>query len=170
VVYVGRVPPKLTVSKLKTLLSDHGEVTRVYLEEEDRAKRKRRKRAGGGGGKRYTEGWAEFSSKHHAKAAARGLHMTSMERKGTHSEDLWSLRYLKGFKWDMLTEKVAYERRVREQKLRVEMAGASRQKKEFEARIEEGERFEAMERRRGKLEMGGGEFKREFRQKKVLED
>ena len=247
------------MSKLKTLLSQHGVITRVYLEEEDKSKRKRRKKAGGGGGKRYTEGWVEFDDKRHAKTAAEGLHMTNMERKGTHCEDLWTMRYLKGFKWDMLTEKVsargtlvllfmsekheitgsernyrlrtrclrarapglaqndrletigskrsalalltsrcsllagistlftplcshvcvlpqvAYERRVREQKLRIEMVNAKKELKEFEKRVEEGEKFEKMEQRKRKkgqdiVLSGKGEFKREFRQKKVLED
>ena len=34
------------------------------------------------------------------------------------------LKYLRGLKWSHLTEKVAYERRVREQKLREEMIEA----------------------------------------------
>ena len=176
VVYISRIPPKLTVSKLKTLLSGHGEITRIYLEEEDKTVRKRRKKGGGGGGKRYVEGWIEFGEKQHAKTAAEGLHMTNMERRGPHCEDLWMLRYLKGFGWGMLTEKVAYERRVREQKLKVEMVNAKREMKDFERRVEDGEKFEKMEARKGKkgqgLGIGKGErvFKRTFRQKTVLEE
>jgi ESF2/ABP1 family protein len=174
IMYISHIPPKMTVSKMKTLLSPHGEVTRIYLEEEDKSKRKRRKKAGGGGGKRYTEGWIEFSLKRDAKAIALGLHMTPMEKRGTHADDLWNVRYLKGFKWDMLTEKVAYERRVRDQKLKIEMINAKKEIKEFERRVEEGEKFEKMESRKRKKgesvvrgREGGG---REFKQRKVLQD
>lgn len=40
-------------TKVKTLLSDFGEVTRVYLVEEDKTASKRRKKAGGSHGKRF---------------------------------------------------------------------------------------------------------------------
>ena len=40
IVYLTRVPPRMTPSKVKTLLSDFGTVTRVYLVEEDKTIRK----------------------------------------------------------------------------------------------------------------------------------
>ena len=54
VIYIARVPPRMTPSKLKSLLSDFGEVTRIFLVEEDASKRKRRRKEfGNSGGKRY---------------------------------------------------------------------------------------------------------------------
>jgi len=44
VLYVARVPPRMTPTKIKSLLSNFGEVTRVYLVEEDASVRKRRKK------------------------------------------------------------------------------------------------------------------------------
>ena len=105
-----------------------------------------------------------------------------MEKKGPHCDDLWSVKYLRGFKWEMLTEKVAYERRVREQRLRVEMVNAKREIREFKEKVEEGGKFEMMVQKKkkkgggkkGKME-GGGEMvekkgKRKFRQIKALPD
>jgi ESF2/ABP1 family protein len=43
------------------------------------------------------------------------------KKRSFYHDDMWNLKYLKGFKWDHLTEKFAYERRVREAKLRAAM-------------------------------------------------
>jgi ESF2/ABP1 family protein len=75
VLYVARIPPRMTPTKIKSLLSEFGDITRVYLVEEDATVRKRRKKLNGGssGGKRYIEGWVEFASKKKAKHVARAL-------------------------------------------------------------------------------------------------
>ena len=76
-IYVARVPPRMTPTKIKSLFSDFAEVTRVYLVEEDASVRKRRKKEyGGSGGKRYIEGWVEFASKRKAKHIAASLNLT----------------------------------------------------------------------------------------------
>ena len=76
VVYVARVPPRMTPTKVKTLLSEFGEVTRVYLVQEDKTVQKRRKKQGGSGSKRFTEGWVEFAKKDIAKHVAASLNNT----------------------------------------------------------------------------------------------
>ena len=77
VIYVARVPPRMTPTKIKSLLSDFAEVTRVFLQEEDASVRKRRKKEyGNSGGKRYIEGWVEFASKRKAKHIAESLNLT----------------------------------------------------------------------------------------------
>ena len=47
-------------------------------------------------------------------------------KRNYYHDDMWNLKYLRKFKWDHLTEKVAYERRVRSQKLRLETMQAKR--------------------------------------------
>lgn len=86
VVYVARVPPKMNPTKIKSLLSDFGTVTRVYLVEEDAAQRKRRRKLTGNAAKRYLEGWVEFQDKGVAKHVARSLNMTpiSMHKRNVH--------------------------------------------------------------------------------------
>jgi ESF2/ABP1 family protein len=162
VVYVARIPPRMTPTKVKALLGEHGEVTRVYLVEEDAAvRRKRRKLHGGNGSKRYTEGWVEFASKHVAKHVAASLNASAIThyKRSPHYGDLWSLKYLKGFKWSHLTEKVAYERRVREQKLRLETMQARRDTVAYKQLVETGkklDKIEARKRRREEREGTGG--------------
>jgi hypothetical protein len=72
------------------------------------------------------------------------------------SGDLWNLKYLSKFKWSHLTEKVAYERRVREQKLRVEMMHARRENAAYVEMVETGkklDKIEARKRKRGESDM-----------------
>jgi len=156
-IYVARVPPRMTPTKIKSLLSDFAEVTRVYLVEEDASVRKRRKKEyGGSGGKRYIEGWVEFASKRKAKHIAASLNLTpiSNQKRNPHYGTLWNLKYLHKFKWSHLTEKVAYERRVREQKLRVEMMQARRENAAYVDMVETGKKLDQIEERKRKR--GGG--------------
>jgi len=158
VIYIARVPPRMTPTKIKSLLSDFGEVTRVYLVEEDASRRKRRRKEfGNSGGKRYIEGWVEFASKRKAKHVAQSLNVTpiSNHKRNHHYGVLWNLRYLNKFKWSHLTEKVAYERRVREQKIRVEMMQARRENASFIEMVETGKKLDKIEERKRKR--GDGE-------------
>ena len=143
----------MTPTKVKSLLSDFCEVTRVYLVEEDPTVRKRRKKQfGGSGGKRYVEGWVEFKSKRKAKSIAASLNntMISNHKRNPHYGDLWNIKYLSKFKWSHLTEKVAYERRVREQKLRVEMMQARRENASYVQMVETGKKLDKIEERKRK--------------------
>jgi len=54
------------------------------------------------------------------------------------------------FKWSHLTEKVAYERRVREQKLRVEMMQARRENVAYTQLVETGKKLDKIEQRKRK--------------------
>jgi hypothetical protein len=65
-------------------------------------------------------------------------------------DDVWNIKYLRGFKWSHLTEKVAYERRVREQKLRVEMMEARRENANYVAQVEAGRKLDYIEERQRK--------------------
>ena len=62
--------------------------------------------------------------------------------------DLWNLKYLNKFQWSHLTEKVAYERRVREQKLRVEMMQARRENAACVQMVETGKKLDKIEERK----------------------
>mmetsp|Transcript_18992 Transcript_18992/g.28293 ORF Transcript_18992/g.28293 Transcript_18992/m.28293 type:complete len:101 (-) Transcript_18992:107-409(-) len=48
---------------------------------------------------------------------------------------MWNMKYLPGFKWDHLTEKINYDRAVREQKLRTEIRAAKRQNDDYMMRV-----------------------------------
>ena len=179
ILYLSRVPPRMGPAKVKTLLSDFGPITRIYLVEEDKTIRKKRRKMGGSSGKRYTEGWIEFESKKVAKLVAETINMSRItNHKGSiHYDDIWNVKYLKGFKWSHLTEKVAYERRVREQKLRVEMMEVKRENAAYVAQVEKGKRLDYIDERRKKRGDDVGDDKnhnnaskkRKIRQKKAFE-
>lgn len=133
VIYLSRIPPFMKPNKVRTIFEQYGEVTRVYLSEEDKSKRKNRQKHGGNGSKQFVEGWVEFADKNVAKLVASSLNNTVMggKKRSFYHDDIWNIKYLKNFKWDYLTEKFAYERRVREQKLRVSMLKSKKQNAEF---------------------------------------
>ena len=172
VIYVARIPPRMTPTKMKRLLQEelittpHGggnnskqqpkpqekpvEITRIYLVEEDASIRKRRRKEhGGNGSKRYVEGWIEFASKHMAKQVALALNNTPISnyKRNAHYGDLWNLKYLKKFQWSHLTEKVAYERRVQEQKLRLETLQARKETAAYKQLVETGQKLDKIEQR-----------------------
>jgi ESF2/ABP1 family protein len=125
----------------------------VFCQEEDAAKRKRRRKANGGSGsKRYVEGWVEFADKKVAKRVAAALHQhpISTIKRNPHYGDLWNLKYLSKFQWSHLTEKVAYERRVREQKLRLETMQAKRESASYKKLLETGVKLDQIAERKRK--------------------
>jgi ESF2/ABP1 family protein len=152
VIYMSRVPPRMNPAKVKQLLGGFGVVTRVFLVEEDATVRKRRRKTGHSGAKRYVEGWIEFEKKRIAKQVAASLNNTeiSNHKRNVHYGDLWNLKYLSKFKWEHLTEKVAYERRVREQKLRVELMQARRENAAYTKLVETGKKLDKIEDRKRK--------------------
>ena len=165
VIYISRIPPRMGPAKAKALLGEFGVVTRIYLEEEDKAARKRRQRASGtSGGKRYIEGWVEYESKKVAKHVAAALNNTPItnHKRSVHYGDLWNLKYLGKFQWSHLTEKVAYERRMREQKLKIEMMKAKKENQAYSTLVEAGKTMDRIEERRRKTrqaENGNGSDK-----------
>jgi ESF2/ABP1 family protein len=142
-------------AKIKSLLGAFGTVTRVYLVEEDKASRKRRRKEMGknaAGGKRYKEGWVEFDDKAVAKRVGLSLNNSPItnHKRNVHYGDLWSIKYVSKFKWAHLTEKVAYERRMREQKVRLEMTKARKENQTFAELVEAGKVMDKIEERRNR--------------------
>jgi ESF2/ABP1 family protein len=139
VVYMGRVPPFMKPNKLRSMLERYGEITRLFLQEEDITHRKKRVANGGNGSKQFVEGWIEFEDKKIAKYVARSLHATLMggKKRNFYHDDMWNLKYLRGFRWDHLTEKFAYERRVREAKMRASMIESKKKNAEFVTMVEQ---------------------------------
>ena len=154
VIYMSRIPPFMKPNKARTLFEQFGVVTRIYLAEEDSQIRKRRKSNGGNGSKQFTEGWIEFADKKIAKSVAESLNNSTMGGMKSHfyHDDIWNLKYLKNFKWDYLTEKFAYERRVRENKLKASMMQAKRSNAEFIDLVEKGKQQKYVESRKRKHE------------------
>eukprot|EP01041_Mallomonas_annulata_P007768 gene7768-15897_t len=133
VIYLSRIPPFMKPNKVRIMFEEYGEVTRLYLAEEDSSRRKKRQQSGGNGSKQFAEGWVEFADKSLAKQVALSLNNTPIggKKRNFYHDDIWNIKYLKNFKWDFLTEKFAYERRVRENKLKTSMQQSKRQNAEY---------------------------------------
>ncbi|CAE7493299.1 ESF2 [Symbiodinium microadriaticum] len=71
-------------------------------------------------------------------------------KRSFYHDDIWNIKYLKHFKWDNLTEKFAYERRVRENKLRAAMLQAKKQNAEFEEMVAKEKAYQHVNERKRK--------------------
>ncbi|KAJ1632968.1 hypothetical protein T492DRAFT_984274 [Pavlovales sp. CCMP2436] len=151
VCYLARVAPYMKPEKLRHLLSDFGtDVLRIYLAPEDKASRTRRLKSGGNKKVMFIEGWVEFEDKAIAKRIAASLNNTAIggSKRSFYAQDLWNLKYLSKFKWDDLTEKIAYERKVREQRLQLELAQAKRENTFYLQKVDQSKAIGALEARK----------------------
>ncbi|KAI9921999.1 hypothetical protein PsorP6_001452 [Peronosclerospora sorghi] len=124
-----------------------------------RSTQKKRMSAGGNRRLKYTEGWIEFEDKKVAKRVAKMLNTKQIggRKRDYYHDDMWNLKYLKGFKWDHLTEKIAYENRIRDQKLRMEILQARKENEAYLERVEQSKQFEKMEARKADKKAKGDE-------------
>lgn len=124
VIYISRIPPGMQPTKVRHLMSQYGEVGRVYLQKEgttisflttpetdtftDPKRAYLRRKYTTTKKPHYTEGWVEFKDKKVARSVAEMLNAQPIGgKKGTRwRDDVWTLKYLPKFKWHMLTEQV----------------------------------------------------------------
>ncbi|KAK9704628.1 RNA-binding ATPase activator esf2 [Basidiobolus ranarum] len=178
-VYLSTIPPFMKPQKIRHLLSKFGEIGRIYLAPEDHKIYQRRKKYGGNKKKKFTEGWAEFKDKKFAKIAAFSLNGNIIGgKKGSYYyDDIWNIKYLPKFKWNHLTERIAYEKAIREQKLRAEISQARKENKMYVDNVEKAKVIKGIQdKKKRKLDEGDvvpikRTFKqREMKTKEVLED
>ncbi len=133
VVYLSRIPPFMKPTKLRSLLEPYGAINRIFLTPEDAASHTRRVRNGGNKKRSFTDGWVEFVNKADAKKACELLNARTIGgKKGTYyHDDVWNLLYLKGFKWNNLTEQIAAENAERASRMRAEISKTKKENKEF---------------------------------------
>ncbi|OBT58514.1 hypothetical protein VE04_01260 [Pseudogymnoascus sp. 24MN13] len=88
-----------------------GDINRIFMTPEDPTSHTRRVRNGGNKKRSFTDGWVEFVSKSDAKKACELLNTQIIGgKKGTYyHDDVWNLLYLRGFKWNNLTQQIAAE-------------------------------------------------------------
>ena len=146
IVYLSRVPPYMRVNKVRHLLSQFGEVGKIYLQREDPMIHRRRKRQGGKKKTRFVEGWIELKDKKIAKQIAESLNNTPIggKKRNFHYFDMWTIKYLHGFKWFHLTESIAYQGAVREQRLRTEISQVKRENQFYMQNVEKGKEIDAI--------------------------
>eukprot|EP00050_Salpingoeca_kvevrii_P018987 m.81028 g.81028 ORF g.81028 m.81028 type:complete len:235 (+) comp8215_c0_seq3:1043-1747(+) len=152
IIYMSWVPPFMKPAKLKHLMSQYGEVDRIFLRPEDIKAWAKRKKMGGNKKRKYIEGWVEFLDKKIAKRVAATLNGTQIGgRKGSmYYDDLWVMKYLPRFKWHHLTERIAYDNAVRDQRLQLHMDQVRRETATFVENVAQSKKFKAMEERHSK--------------------
>ncbi|KAI3474938.1 hypothetical protein Pfo_030249 [Paulownia fortunei] len=149
VCYLSRVPPHMDPLKLRQILSQYGEIQRLYLTPEDPAAQVRRKKSGGFRGQEFSEGWVEFTDKKVAKRVARMLNGEQIggRKRSSFYYDLWNIKYLSKFKWDDLTEEIAYKNAIREQKLALELSAAKRERDFYLSKVDQSKALSKIEER-----------------------
>lgn len=150
VVYISRIPPYMKPVKLRQILARFGEVNRIFLAPEDPGSHAKRVKAGGNRKKKYTEGWAEFVRKSDAKLAAETLNGNQIGgKKGSfYYDDILNIKYLKRFKWTDLTEQFALEAQERHERMKAEIAQATRENKVFIENVEKKSLIDKIEQKR----------------------
>ncbi|KAJ3760733.1 hypothetical protein EV360DRAFT_93395 [Lentinula raphanica] len=138
VIYISRIPPGMRPSKVRHLMSSHGEVGRVYLQQEDAKRAYLRRKYTATKKPHFTEGWVEFKDKRVARSVAEMLNAQPIGgKKGTRwRDDVWTMKYLPKFKWNMLTEQVAHEAAIHAAKLRVELSQSRSEQREYLRNVE----------------------------------
>ena len=94
----------------------------------------------------------EFKNKKKARSAAEMLNGQPVggKRRSAHYSDLWNIRYLPKFKWDNLMEEIEYQKAAREQRQRLELEMAKKERDFYMARVEQAKMIASMEERRKK--------------------
>jgi ESF2/ABP1 family protein len=136
VVYLSYVPQGMNVLIMRQLLSAYGDVGRVYLEPNKGTAKPGLKAQTANG---YLEGWVEFRRKRDAKRVASHLNGKPVggRRRTAFHDSLWSIRYLRRFKWNHLTEQMNYEKALRDQRLRFEMGRVKKETEFYMERVDE---------------------------------
>ncbi|KAK2624370.1 hypothetical protein QTJ16_006320 [Diplocarpon rosae] len=147
VVYLSRIPPFMKPQKLRSLLEPYGPINRIFMTPEDPTSHTRRVRNGGNKKRSFVDGWVEFVNKIHAKHVCELLNAKTIGgKKGTYyHDDVWNLLYLKGFKWNNLTEQIASENAERASRMRAEISKTTKENKEFVQNVERAKMLEGME-------------------------
>ncbi|KAG8218306.1 hypothetical protein J3R82DRAFT_3920 [Butyriboletus roseoflavus] len=138
VIYISRIPPGMQPAKVRHLLSQYGEVGRVYLQQEDAKTAYLRRKYTTTKKPHFVEGWVEFKDKRVARSVAGMLNAEPIGgKKGTRwRDDVWTMKYLPKFKWNMLTEQIAHEAAVHVAKLRAELAQSRSEQREYLRNVE----------------------------------
>ncbi|KAK3012819.1 hypothetical protein RJ639_010411, partial [Escallonia herrerae] len=149
VCYLSRVPPHMDPLKLRQVLSQFGDIQRIYLTPEDPAARVHRKRAGGFRGQGFSEGWVEFAKRSVGKSVAKMLNGEQIggRKRSTFYYDLWNIKYLSKFKWDDLTGEIAYKNATRVQKLALELSAAKREGDFYLSKVDQSRALSSIEER-----------------------
>ncbi|CAK8533194.1 unnamed protein product [Lathyrus sativus] len=149
VCYLSRIPPHMDHVKLRQILSQFGDIQRIFLAPQESSARVQFKRARASQNQAYSEGWVEFSNKFVAKRVANNLNGEQIggRKRSSFYYDLWNIKYLSKFKWDDLTEELAFKRATREQKVALELSAAKKERDFYMSKVDQSRASNAIEER-----------------------
>lgn len=116
----------------------------------------------------FSEGWVEFRDKKVAKRVAFSLNncQISNKRSSRWFDEIWNIKYLPKFQWGHLNERLAYERAVRKQRLRIEIAQVKKETGFFVQNLEKNKVLKRLEKKQ-KLNLQSQQREWSFKQKKT---
>jgi ESF2/ABP1 family protein len=122
IIYLSHIPEGMNVNVLREKLSKYSP-KRIYLVPDTKSRK---------GDKRqnYIEGWVEFEDKMFAKLCEyeiNGQMIGGKKRNNNLREEIWTIKYLHKFKWHHLMEKINHNKKMREQKMKAEIAQTRRE-------------------------------------------
>ena len=159
VIYLSRIPPFMRPSTVRTHLSLHGSITKLFLTPEPPSHYLSRRRAGGNKKHSYIDGWVEFKRKKDAKVCVDAINgkIVGGKKGAWYRDDVWNAKYLRGFLWGDLMGSVQTEEREREERVRVGAGREGRERREFLKQLEQSKIEETRRSKREKREGAGGE-------------
>jgi len=146
VLYISYIPEGMTVITLKKNLSKYG-VNRVYLVPDTTKVSKSKKK------QNYKEGWIEFNDKIMAKLCEYELNgkiLGGKKRNNKFREEIWNLKYLHKFKWNHLMEKLQFNKKLREHRMKAELSQIKRENNFIFDKFEQSRKINNLNRRRVK--------------------
>ncbi|XVF13999.1 hypothetical protein REPUB_Repub09cG0018900 [Reevesia pubescens] len=158
VCYLSRVPPHMDHVKLRHQPQVKGKRPRPSKVQEQE----------------FSEGWVEFARKGIAKRVANMLNGEQIggRKRSSFYYDLWNIKYLSKFKWDDLTEEIAYKSAIREQKLALEISAAKRERDFYLSKVDRSRALSSIEERMKKKQkvqqQSGTDSEPPVSQKKVI--
>ncbi|KAH9742567.1 activator of basal transcription 1 [Citrus sinensis] len=137
--YLSRIPAHMDPVKLRQILSQYGEIQRIYL---------------------APEGLVvisililnpEYFVNEKIVSEMVGFKIKDFQKGGKKRSsfyyNLWNIKYLSKFKWDDLTAEIAYKNAVREQRLALELSAAKRERDFYLSKVEKSRALSSIEER-----------------------
>ncbi|XP_070533241.1 activator of basal transcription 1-like [Ptychodera flava] len=169
IIYLSKIPPFMKPKRIRMIFSQYGELGRLFLQPETKFKQKERKKRGGNSSKSFEEGWVEFQDKKIAKQVAWTLNNTPIggKKRSRYYHDIWNIKYLSRFKWTHLSEKLAYERAVREQRMRTEISQARKETSFYLQSVQKKRMVDEITERKRKKGQEVKNFEKKFKQRDI---